>query len=134
MKTLTLGISKRKEGKGRNEHLLPCSMKFSDVFDIIDVWECLKLRQEGGNNKSMMKRRRIFEDLGDDYNKEEEDDLRNLKVTIPLYRGTTNPDAYIDRERKMELVFDYHNYSDKKKVMLAGLEFSDYALVWWDKL
>ena len=34
----------------------------------------------------------------------------------------------------MELVFDFHNYSELKKVKLAAIEFSDYAIVWWDQL
>ena len=34
----------------------------------------------------------------------------------------------------MELVFYYHNYSENKKVKLAAIEFSDYAIVWWDQL
>ena len=34
----------------------------------------------------------------------------------------------------MELVSDYHNYSKVKKVKLASIEFSDYAIMWWDQL
>ena len=32
------------------------------------------------------------------------------------------------------VVFDCHNYSELKKVKLAVIEFSDYAIVWWDQL
>ena len=34
----------------------------------------------------------------------------------------------------MELVFYYHNYFENKKVKLVVIEFSDYAIVWWDHL
>jgi hypothetical protein len=34
----------------------------------------------------------------------------------------------------MEMVFDYHNYGEIKKVKLAAIEFTDFAIVWWDKL
>ena len=34
----------------------------------------------------------------------------------------------------MEMVFDCHNYSENKKVKLVVIEFSDYVIVWWDKL
>ena len=27
-----------------------------------------------------------------------------------------------------------HNYSKNKKVKLVSIEFSDYSIVWWDKL
>jgi hypothetical protein len=31
-------------------------------------------------------------------------------------------------------VFDCHNYFEEKKVMLAVIEFTDYAIIWWDQL
>ncbi|CAL1356216.1 unnamed protein product [Linum trigynum] len=69
-----------------------------------------------------------------DYPREEDNDMRGSKVTIPSFKGTKNLDAYFNWERKMKLIFDCHNYSEKKKVHLATLEFSDYGMVWWDNL
>jgi hypothetical protein len=37
-------------------------------------------------------------------------------------------------EKKIELVFDCHNYSEEKKVKLAIIEFTDYAIILWDQL
>ncbi|KAH0761032.1 hypothetical protein KY290_017105 [Solanum tuberosum] len=37
-------------------------------------------------------------------------------------------------ERRVEAIFDCHNYSEGKKVKLAVVEFSDYAASWWKKL
>jgi hypothetical protein len=34
----------------------------------------------------------------------------------------------------MEMVFDCHNYSEMKKAKLAAIEFTDYAIVWWNQL
>ena len=34
----------------------------------------------------------------------------------------------------MELVFYCHNYSEIKKVKFVVIEFSDYAILWWDQL
>jgi hypothetical protein len=34
----------------------------------------------------------------------------------------------------MEIVFDCHKYLEIKKVKLAAIEFTDYAIVWWDQL
>ena len=34
----------------------------------------------------------------------------------------------------MEMVFNCHNYSEIKKVKLTAIEFTDYAIVWWDQL
>jgi hypothetical protein len=29
-------------------------------------------------------------------------------------------------------IFDGHNYSEEKKVRVTSMEFTEYALVWWD--
>ncbi|KAI9153056.1 hypothetical protein LWI28_005142 [Acer negundo] len=42
--------------------------------------------------------------------------------------------AYLEWEKRIELVFDCHDYSELKKVKLAAIEFTDYAIVWWDQL
>ena len=55
-------------------------------------------------------------------------------MKIPSFQGTNDPEAYIEWERKVELVFDCHHYSENKKVKLVVIEFSDYAIVWWDQL
>jgi hypothetical protein len=34
----------------------------------------------------------------------------------------------------MEFEFDSHNYSETKKVKLVVIEFSKYAITWWDQL
>jgi hypothetical protein len=34
----------------------------------------------------------------------------------------------------VNFAFACHNYSDEKKVKLVAVEFSDYALIWWDEL
>ena len=65
---------------------------------------------------------------------EEDGDLRRIKLTIPSFQGKSDPDAYFEWEKKMELIFNCHNYSENKKVQLAVVEFSGYAINWWDKL
>ena len=60
--------------------------------------------------------------------------LGSIKMKIPSFSGKNDPDAYIEWEKKVELVFDCHNYSEEKKVKLAAVEFTDYAIVWWDQL
>jgi hypothetical protein len=32
------------------------------------------------------------------------------------------------------MIFDIHKYSKEKKIKLVIVEFTDYAMVWWDKL
>jgi hypothetical protein len=37
-------------------------------------------------------------------------------------------------EKKVEMIFDIHWYSEEKKVKLAVVEFTNYAMVWWERL
>ncbi len=63
-----------------------------------------------------------------------DDNLKNIKMSIPPFQGKNDPESYLEWEKKMELVFECHNYSENKKVKLAAIEFSDYAIIWWDQL
>jgi hypothetical protein len=63
-----------------------------------------------------------------------DNDLGNIKIKISYFQGKNDPEAYLEWETKMEMVFDCHNYSEIKKVKLVAIEFTDYAIVWWDQL
>jgi uncharacterized protein (DUF2249 family) len=60
--------------------------------------------------------------------------LGSIKMKIPSLQGRTDPEAYLEWEKKIELLFDCHNYSEEKKVKLAVIKFTDYAIIWWDQL
>ena len=62
-----------------------------------------------------------------------DDDLSNLKLTVPKFAGKYNADEYLDWERSMEDFLECHHYSERKKVILATLEFTDYAALWWSQ-
>ncbi|KAL4312258.1 hypothetical protein GQ457_01G018050 [Hibiscus cannabinus] len=63
-----------------------------------------------------------------------DDNLNSIRMAIPPFQGMTDPKAYLEWEKKVELVFECHNYSENNKVKLAAIEFSDYAIIWWDQL
>ncbi|KAL4360540.1 hypothetical protein GQ457_04G019860 [Hibiscus cannabinus] len=63
-----------------------------------------------------------------------DDNLNNIKINIPPFQGKTDPEAYLAWENKIEHIFECHNYSELKKVKLAAIEFTDYALIWLDQL
>ncbi|RDX93950.1 hypothetical protein CR513_23724, partial [Mucuna pruriens] len=54
-------------------------------------------------------------------------------MTIPTFQGKNDPELYLEWERKVEHVFDCHNYSKEKKVKLIVVEFTDYASILWDR-
>ncbi|KAH9697902.1 Endonuclease [Citrus sinensis] len=63
-----------------------------------------------------------------------DDELSGIKMKIPSFQGKSDLEAYLEWEKKMKFIFDYHNYSEAKKVKLVVIEFSDYAITWWDQL
>jgi hypothetical protein len=73
--------------------------------------------------------RRNFDDLGD-----VDQNLGNIKLKIPAFKGKSDPKAYLKWERKEEMIFDIHRYSKEKKVKLVVVEFTDYVMVWWERL
>ena len=50
-------------------------------------------------------------------------------MKIPSFQGKSDPEAYLEWEKKMELVFDCHQYSETEKGKLVVVEFYDYAIV-----
>jgi hypothetical protein len=60
--------------------------------------------------------------------------LGSIKIKIPSFQDGNDPEAYLEWEKKIELNFACHSYSKKKKMKLAVIEFTDYAIIWWDQL
>ncbi|PON88166.1 hypothetical protein TorRG33x02_159950, partial [Trema orientale] len=65
-----------------------------------------RFRRGYGNREARMGRPRRDNDLG------------GIKVKIPSFQGKNDPEAYLEWEKRMEIVFDCHNYSEIKKVKL----------------
>lgn len=63
-----------------------------------------------------------------------DDDTRSLRLTIPTFRGSTDPNEFLEWKSKTELVFACNQYSERKKVQVAICEFKEYALIWWEKI
>ena len=41
--------------------------------------------------------------------------LGSIKMKIPSFQGRNDPEAYLEWEKKIKLIFDCHNYLDEKK-------------------
>ena len=61
-------------------------------------------------------------------------DGENIKLKIPNFEGKNDPEAYLEWEKKVDWIFDCHSYSEQKKVKLAMIEFTAYAMIWWDQI
>ena len=55
-------------------------------------------------------------------------------MKIPIFHGISDPEAYLAWEKKVDFVFNCHNYFKNTKVKLATISFMGYALAWWNQL
>ncbi|XP_071909695.1 uncharacterized protein [Coffea arabica] len=62
------------------------------------------------------------------------DAIKGIKMKIPPFQGKSDPDTYLEWESRVELVFDCNDYTDAQKLRLAVVEFTDYAIVWWEQV
>jgi hypothetical protein len=60
--------------------------------------------------------------------------IAHVKLSIPKKLGKEDADAYLEWEEQCDQIFRVHNLSDQKCVNLASVEFSGYALTWWNQL
>jgi hypothetical protein len=57
--------------------------------------------------------------------------LSTIKLIIPTFQGKNDSKVYLKWEKKVEWIFECHNYLEPKKVKLAIIAFTNYAIVWW---
>uniref|UniRef100_A0A2N9EC96 Reverse transcriptase n=1 Tax=Fagus sylvatica TaxID=28930 RepID=A0A2N9EC96_FAGSY len=101
---------------------------------VIATWR--EGRPQGGPYVRRQARRAPVDDSDGDHEDEfeGEEDQASLNGRYPSFQGKNDPEAYLEWEKKVELIFECHNYSEEKKVKLAVIEFTDYAIIWWDQL
>ncbi|KAL5738445.1 hypothetical protein ACOSP7_031206 [Xanthoceras sorbifolium] len=107
-------------------------LRSGDDDDFESEVEMGRNRPRGGRHEGVP--RRGFRGQNGVVRNREDNNLGSIKMKIPSFQGKNDPEVYLEWEKKVELVFDCHNYSENKKVKLAAIEFSEYAIVWWDQL
>nr|XP_027102839.1 uncharacterized protein LOC113724096 [Coffea arabica] len=114
--------------------------------------ELLQLRASGTPKTSKsMRRRRDVEESSDGSNNDDDDEeprirprqrnqtgptdvFKGIKMQIPEFKGWSDPEAFLEWLSKIEMVFSCQNYTEVQKVQLATMEFTEYAVVWWDQI
>ncbi|XP_052182451.1 uncharacterized protein LOC127795058 isoform X1 [Diospyros lotus] len=116
-------------------------MRFDKINEIID--KVKSSSQRGQPRRAPIVQRRKSHppryDYEDDYRgvrhgERIDNNMDNIKMQIPSFQGKNDPEVYLEWETNVEMVFACHNYSKLKKVKLATVEFTDYAIIWWDQL
>ncbi|XP_071933817.1 uncharacterized protein [Coffea arabica] len=114
--------------------------------------ELLQLRASGTPKTSKsMRRRRGVEESSDGSNNDDDDEeprirprqrnqtgptdvFKGIKMQIPEFKGRSDPETFLEWLSKIEMVFSCQNYTAVQKVQLATMEFTEYAVVWWDQI
>ena len=84
-----------------------------------------RMKEEGGRGKERYREIRNHRRYGGRQRKE---GIEGVKVKIPTFKGTFDPQVYLEWEMKVEQVFACYKYNEKKNIKLASLEFEGYAL------
>ncbi|RDX62635.1 hypothetical protein CR513_59010, partial [Mucuna pruriens] len=119
--------SQHNEEEEEEEDSCSTSKSVTNVFNVFSnpLYEHEAEEYSDGRHNEKERRRR-GEPRHDNYS-------GNIKMSIPAFQGKNDPKVYLKWERKVEHVFDSHNYSEEKKVKLAVIKFIDYANIWWDQ-
>ncbi|XP_048228314.1 uncharacterized protein LOC125369579 [Ricinus communis] len=65
-------------------------------------------------------------------NFQEED--RSFKLELPEFDGSSYPENFLDWVRRMESVFDYKDFDDRRRCKMAVLRLTKLAGLWYDNL
>ena len=66
--------------------------------------------------------------------KSKREPIKGVKMQVPPFTGKTDPNAYLEWEKKVELMFNCNDYTEEQQMKLAVMAFSEYAIIWWDQI
>ena len=97
----------------------------NELYDRIE-----QLENKGNGDNCGGRRRRTRNNEGDP----RADKIEGVKLNIPLLEEKSDPRAYLEWEMKIEQLLACHNYTEDKRLKVSTMEFTDYALIWWNQI
>ncbi|XP_021769846.1 uncharacterized protein LOC110734095 [Chenopodium quinoa] len=61
-------------------------------------------------------------------------DDRSVKLDLPDFDGSSDPEVFFDWVRRMESIFEYKEYDDARSCKMAVLKLTKLAGLWYDNL
>uniref|UniRef100_A0A2N9IAM9 Integrase catalytic domain-containing protein n=1 Tax=Fagus sylvatica TaxID=28930 RepID=A0A2N9IAM9_FAGSY len=58
----------------------------------------------------------------------------NIKIELPEFYGSLNPDDFVDWLNQTERIFEYYDIQDPKKVKLVSIKLRGRASAWWEQV
>ena len=68
------------------------------------------------------------------FNYNRHDDDFKLKVDIPTFSGDLDIERFLDWITKLDLFFEYMEFSEERKVKFVTFQLKGGASVWWERL
>lgn len=73
------------------------------------------------------------EEHGRRWEYEEDRDLNNIKTSLPTFKGSSDPEEFLEWKIQIERMFELNNVSDTKMFKHAISKLVGYASSWWEK-
>ena len=58
--------------------------------------------------------------------------LNSIKITLPSFKGTSDPSLYLDWELQCNHIFQLNELTSQKKAAHTIAQFEGYASTWWE--
>ncbi|PHU17803.1 hypothetical protein BC332_13498 [Capsicum chinense] len=58
--------------------------------------------------------------------------LNSIKITLPSFKGTSDPSLYLDWELQCNHIFQLNELTSQKKAVHTIAQFEGYASTWWE--
>jgi len=62
------------------------------------------------------------------------DNIARVKLNVPRFTGKENADEFLEWVEQCDQIFRVYNLFDQRRINLASVEFSGYALTWWNQV
>ncbi|RDY10584.1 hypothetical protein CR513_04870, partial [Mucuna pruriens] len=93
-----------------------------------------QVKEEEDNEEEKPRRRRPNQNNQRRHRNRREYDLGGTKIKVLSFQGKSDIEAYFELKMCVDQIFSCQSYLEGKKVKLVALEFTNYALVWWDQM
>ena len=58
--------------------------------------------------------------------------MRDIRIKVPTFDGHSNPEVYLDWERKMDQYFEWNEMPEKRKYQFAKSKLVGKAKLYWE--
>ncbi|KAK9714927.1 hypothetical protein RND81_06G131400 [Saponaria officinalis] len=111
------------------ERLAKMDEKLNGMTEVINILVSAVNKLTGETRSSTLEG-----DEDEVHHRRHDEDDRHIRVEIPDFHGSLNPEELMEWFHSVERVFEYKSYDDSKKFKVAVLKPKGYASLWYEGL